>query len=473
MISSNDSGNRNFDLMRLRPVRMLFHWRGFPYVFQTVALLVFIGLAVLAWDSYAPDGVNAKLYAKSNLATLLIWGIWWPGMVWTAVLFGRVWCMICPMELVSNLSERVARSLGVKQLVLRRWVTSGALMVVFYALIQFLVAGAHINRVPAYTSLFLIGLLSMALLTGLIFKDRAFCRGFCPVGLLLATYGRGGMLAVRPASEKTCQTCNGKDCLAPCNRYRTDARSCPSLLNPSKLDSNRDCLICGQCIKSCTSNNVQLQLRRPFHANAVERFASWPVTIFVMLVSGFVTWELCAEWPKAEELFLTVPGLLNRSLGVSGLAGYIDALWAMVMFPLGVWSLIGLGKWCCGKSANLGEFWQQTALPIAIVVSAGHMSKGLAKFVAWAGFLPYALNDPSGRQTAIGISQGIFPKPVELLSLSAVAIVASILIGFSVFFASRETKASQTDSGYRILAIKAAFAASFLIVILAHAVSGN
>ena len=97
--------NKGVDLLRLRPVRALFLWRGFPYLFRGITLLVFVGLAVLAWGHYAPTGVNAKLYAKSNLATLLIWGIWWPGMVWTAVLFGRAWCMICPMELVSNLSE--------------------------------------------------------------------------------------------------------------------------------------------------------------------------------------------------------------------------------------------------------------------------------------------------------------------------------------------------------------------------------
>lgn len=469
----NDSENRNLNLARLRPVRVLLHWRGFPYVFQAAALLIFVGLAVLAWGDYAPAGVNAKLYAKSHLATLLIWGIWWPGMVWTAVLFGRAWCMVCPMELASNLSERVAKSLGIKQLILRPWVTSGVLIVVLYALIQFLVAGAHINRVPAYTSLFLIGLLSMAVLTGLIFKNRAFCRGFCPVGLLLGTYGRGGMLAVRPGSKEACRNCTGKDCLAERNRHKADARSCPSLLNPSTLDSNRDCLVCGQCIKSCPSDNMQLLLRPPFHSTAVERHASWPVTIFVMLVSGFVTWELCAEWPKAEELFLTVPGLINQSLGVSRLAGFIDAFWAMVIFPLSIWSLMGLGKWCFGKSANLGEFWRQTALPVATVVSAGHMSKGVAKFVTWGGFLPYALKDTNGSQTATGISRGILPMPTELLSLPAVAVVASTLIGLSVFLASREAKTLKTDAGYRVLLIKAAFAASFLIIILAHAVLGN
>jgi polyferredoxin len=267
-----------FDVLRLRGVRALIVWPGFPYVFQTAMLAVFVGLAMIAWGVHAPVGVKAKLFAKTNLATLMIWGVWWPAMVWIAVLFGRVWCTVCPLELVSNVSERIARALTFPQRPLRRWMASGTIIFGLYALIQMLVAGAHINRVPAYTSWFLIGLLTMALVTGLVFKDRAFCRAFCPVGLLLGTYGRSGMLAVRAGSGATCQGCTGQDCIVSCNRTRLDARSCPSLLNPPKLNSNRDCLICGQCIKACKPDNMQLLLRRPFPASDFrESVASWPV----------------------------------------------------------------------------------------------------------------------------------------------------------------------------------------------------
>ena len=134
-----------------------------------------------------------------------------------------------------------------------------------------------------------------------------------------------------------------------------------------------------------------------------------------------------------------IPGLINQGLDISWLSGYLDALWAMVVFPLIIWSLMGSGVMALGKAANLGNAWRSIALPVAIIISAGHMSKGLAKFVSWVGFLPYALKEPSGIQTAMNISQGIFPKPHELLSLPTVAFVASILIGLSVFLAVRVT----------------------------------
>lgn len=202
-IASNaHKASRGFDLLRVPGVRRLILWRGFPYVFQGVTLAAFLALLVIGWQRYTPSGVSQKLYAQTNLAALMVWGLWWPAMIWLTVLFGRAWCMVCPLELVSNVSERLGRRLGLRQRPLRSWIASGAIIVFLYALIQFFVAGAEIRRVPAYTSFFLIALLALAVLTGLFLKDRAFCRGFCPVGLLLSAYGRGGMLAVRAACGK-------------------------------------------------------------------------------------------------------------------------------------------------------------------------------------------------------------------------------------------------------------------------------
>lgn len=434
------------DLLRLPGVRKWVQWRGFPYVFQAAMLAVFIALAVISWGVHAPEGVNAKLFAKTNLATLLIWGVWWPGMVWMAVLLGRAWCMVCPLELVSNVSERLARALKLPQRPLRKWIASGGIIVGLYALIQMLVAGAHINRVPAYTSWFLVGLLAMAALTALVFKDRAFCRGFCPVGLLLGTYGRGGMLAVRAGSGATCQGCTGKDCIMSCNRTRSDARSCPSLLNPPKLASNKDCLVCGQCIKSCQPDNMRLLLRRPFPASDVrEALASWPVTLFVMLVSGFVTWELFTEWPAAEKVFLMPPEWLANSLGVPSAAGWLKGAWALTVVPLVLWSLLAGAVRLFGGEQRISAIWRRLALPLAVVVSVGHMSKGLAKFVSWSPFLPTALVEPTGLETVKAIGAKSMTVPSPWLGLSTVAVVSLALVCVALALGTREYRLAHRD----------------------------
>jgi polyferredoxin len=461
---------RGFDLLKFPPIRNLVLWRGFPYVFQAGLLLFFIALIILGWGRFAPAGVNAKLFAKTNLVTLLVWGLWWPAMVWIAVLFGRVWCMVCPLELVSNVSERLGRRLGIRQRPLRRWLLSGVAIVSLYALIQLFVAGAKIHRVPAYTALFLLGLLSMAFLTSLLFKDRAFCRAFCPVGQLLAIYGRGGMLAVRADSAQVCKDCAGKPCLATCNRTKMDARSCPSLLNPPRLDTNRDCLVCTQCIKSCQPDNMLLLLRRPFpRADAREPLASWPTTAFVMLVSGFVTWELCTEWPAAEVAFLTVPQWLSTRMGVTSVSGYLNGLWALLVVPLVTWSMMALLLRRFDVNLSVGLAWRRLALPVAIIVSAGHMSKGLAKFVSWAGFLPQALKDPTGAETLQAITTKVAPEPSLLLSVPTVSAISILLLTVALFMAVRETKLSNSQAHKACLVPQFALASGFVLIVLGWA----
>ena len=99
----------HIDLLQFGPLKSMMLWSGFPYLFQLVTLVLFVGFAVVAWGLFPPDGVADKLFAKTNLVNLVIWGLWWPAMVVTAVMFGRVWCMICPLELVANLCQGVAR----------------------------------------------------------------------------------------------------------------------------------------------------------------------------------------------------------------------------------------------------------------------------------------------------------------------------------------------------------------------------
>lgn len=463
---TGSSGQKGFNVLKIRPIRSFVVWPGFPYIFQFLALAIFVFLAVNGWRQFTPEGVNDKLYAKTNIVNLLIWGLWWPSIVWMSVLFGRLWCMVCPLELVANVTERLARRLGVKQFVLGTWLRSGALILGIYALIQLLVAGIHLHRVPSYTSLFLWGLIGTAGIAGFFLKDRAFCRGFCPVGLLLSTYGRGGMLAVRAGSGQVCNSCIGKDCIAACNRTKLYGRSCPSLLNPPKLNSNRDCLVCSQCIKSCNPDNMQLVLRRPFHPDDTrEPMASWPVTIFVMMVSGFVTGELCSEWGAAQSIFLRAPAGFAEYAGISSAAGWIKGIWMICVYPVALWSVLGIVSLLAGRSTSVTNSWRLLALPLAVIVSAGHMAKGLAKFTSWIGFLPYAVNDPSGIRTVTEITSKTISSPAPVLSMPFVSVIGMMLIITGTYFSIREARLANPETYRRRLVPKFMISILFIFII--------
>jgi len=435
---SDNVNTQGLDILKFKPIRVMVLWSGFPYIFQAAALAAFIALAVFGWGQFAPQGANDKLFAKCSIVTLTIWGLWWPAMVWIAVLLGRVWCMICPLELVANVSERLARRLGVKQHILGKRMRSGILILGLYALIQMLIAGVHLHRVPAYTSMFLWGLLAVAAFVGFFFKDRAFCKGFCPVGLLLSIYGRGGIFAVRRNATGRCTDCTQKDCTNACNRNKLDARSCPSLLNPSKLNDSADCLLCCQCIKSCSFNNMQLLMRRPFHhADTRKASASWPVTLFIMMVSGFVSYELCTEWKAAKSFFLWLPKHVTELFGLTAYSGWIKGVWTLFLYPLTLWSMLGLLILLFYRISLL-DAWKQLALPVAVVVAAGHMAKGVVKFASWGGFVPLAFKEPAGIDTALKVSTKLIPQPESFFSISVVSVIGIALIMIGSYFALRE-----------------------------------
>jgi len=438
---------QRFNLLELKPIRALVLWSGFPYIFQALLLLLFIGLIVLSWNDFAPQSVNDKLYAKTHLVNLTVWGIWWPLMVWLAVLFGRIWCTVCPLELVNNLSERLGRRIGIQQRKLGKWLISGVFILIFYATIQMLIAGMHLHRVPAYTSIFLTFMIATAFITGLLFENRAYCRGFCAVGLLLKAYGRGGMVAVRPESSDVCHDCGEKWCIKHEYKHKLDARSCPTLLEPTTLDNNRDCLVCTQCIKACQPNNMQLQLRAPYSSqDGRESEASWPMLLFIMLLSGFVTLELCTESPVAKSIFLWPVDALTSQIGIAGIGGWLEGIWALIIFPLLLWSLLGGINMLMKGASSLTDAWRNMAFSIVIIIAAGHMSKGLAKFTSWGGFFPDALRDPSGRETVQAMTANPELLPAPLLSFPTVTTIALGLMGIAIFYAIREARLAHADT---------------------------
>jgi hypothetical protein len=416
-----------FNLLQIAAVRRLVLWAGFPSVLQGVVLAIFVTLAVIGWGHLTPPGVNTKLYAKTNVVNLVIWGLWWPAIIWVTVLLGRAWCTVCPLELVSSSAERAGRRLGLRQRPLAGWLAKGSLALCLFALLQLLVPSVQIHRMPHYTSVFLWASLAVAVIVGLFTMDRAFCRGFCPVSLLLNAYGRGGMLAVRARGQGAARGCE------------RSVHHCASLLNPANLDSNRDCLVCGGCVKAGGPDEMQLLWRAPFSAADLrEPIASWPLTLFVMLVSGFVTFELCGVWKAAEPVFLWAPKQASAALNAGAAAGWIQGVWTVVVVPFLLWLVLALVTRATGGAASLGEAWRRLALPTAVIVAAGHMAKGLEKFTSWIGFLPGALHEPTGVNTALQMNAKVMAQPAAWLTLPALSVITMLLMAVAVWLAVRE-----------------------------------
>ena len=86
-------------------INKLFRFSWFPLVFQILTLSVFVMLIIGGLFVDTDDMAFAMVVRNTNVSNLIVWSYWWPLIILSAIFFGRVWCMVCPMELVTTLAS--------------------------------------------------------------------------------------------------------------------------------------------------------------------------------------------------------------------------------------------------------------------------------------------------------------------------------------------------------------------------------
>lgn len=411
-----------YDILSWNPIRWLLMSPAFPIVLQAIA---FIGVVALAVNGLGVGpgmtGDELLILRKTNLTTLVVWGLWWPAMIVVALFLGRAWCTVCPMEMINRLGDAIARRICWPRARLGGFLRAGWLIVVIYFVLQLLVAGFSIHRVPHYTSIFIFAILGAALVTGLLFSDpRSFCRAFCPAGALLLVYGRYTPLQLEARDPSVCDSCATKDCVRSQNRRRFDKRRCPSMLAPFRRKASDGCVLCLQCAKVCPYGNMGFGL-----VTAAAPVSRKPIlrpfeAAFVMIALGFVAHEVIGEVKWLDAIFHATSAWLNR-LVPSVSFGWMEALWFLGLFPLIAWSVISGIAYLMGHRGDLKSVLLAAATGVAPIVAVAHLAKAVAKVSSWGGFLPVSVGDPKGLDTfRATITDQTLSSPAELLGLSIV-----------------------------------------------------
>jgi len=394
----------------------------YPYVLQVGALICFALFIYFGWGqpTFEMNSAAENLYRKLNFTTFVVWGLWWTSMIWIAFFIGRAWCHVCPLELIMNVAERFGRRLGVSQKLLPKMFRNGILILLGYLIVQFAVASFHIHRAPQGAALFLISLSAIAFIFGLFFKYRSFCSHICPVGILLNCYSRNAPFELRIIDQATCDKCETKDCRSLKTYNQWNGRGCPSLLNPPKLDSNKDCLLCMQCVKACPYSNIRFGVRKFFKDILPGEKIGMAIPLFLIIITGFLTYELTLN-KEMKELFLTVPHRAEHFWEVTNphWKGFLKGFWTLVIFPSAIWlTFASIFKLVTHKPFKF-YFTIYAIAFIPLLVSA-HLSKALDKWNAWLKGIDLPFKDPFGVDTfqAIFVDKTL-AEPGKIVALSA------------------------------------------------------
>ena len=270
------------NLLKIKPFRLIISSKYFPIVPQIITFIAYIGLFIGSVGVGPHPRIASYLYV-TNLANFLVWNLWLPVLILTTVFFGRIWCVVCPLELMNSLMSRIG--FKNKPGILRsKWAITA-----YYAFILF-VANKYLGlgMVPRSTAIYLAGIFTMAGVVGLIWEKRTFCSYVCPIGNLLGLYSHISFMEWRADNPAVCRECKTRDCAAKKYYDKLSGHSCTSNLYPARIPDNRDCLLCSHCMKACPDSNFRLSLRGPF-ADFFTKLKLKPAEmVLLLLVIGFV-----------------------------------------------------------------------------------------------------------------------------------------------------------------------------------------
>ncbi len=329
--TENNGDNEKPDLLDVYFFRNLVKNRFFkPIVnvifFAVLLIIIYFGLSSEP-DLRFPGGIP--------FATTMIWDIWHPLLAFTLILIGRLWCFACPIGAAGDWTQSVF-SLKKKYPEKYRnlWIA-----VIFFLFI--FAAERHLfmfTRNPPNTALLLLFFTGLAVVMGAIYEKRSFCRYICPIGLILGVFSMLSAIELRCKSKKTCQEHNIKECVVG-----TEAgKPCPLGEFPQTMERNNYCIMCMECVKSCSKDNIRISPRLP-GADLVKSRRTHLDEAY--LVHGIIIIFLFVLGMERLQFRNTVIGFVKSTLPVNSVT-FLDLywrnMWAIIIFAVITLGAVGI-----------------------------------------------------------------------------------------------------------------------------------
>lgn len=356
--------------------------RGMIQAIQWGIVLLYAVLLIVPVFLPLPASGATILSNLTLLAQFAFWGIWWPFVILSVVLFGRMWCgVLCPEGALTELASRHGLGRAIPHWM--RW--SGWPFVAFGCTTIY---GQLISvyEYPKATLLILGGSTVAAIGVGFVYGrgSRLWCRYLCPVNGVFALLAR-----IAPLHFSVDRAAWNRD---PARQTRID---CAPLIDVRHMRSAAQCHACGRC--SGHRGAVSLALRAPNSEVLAARPGQIGTPIAALLVFGLLgiapgafqwtvspwfvalrqravewlvdhdsyrlldsnaPWWLLTHYPAASDTFTWLDGLL--------IAGYIAA------YALAVGGLIWLALRAAARLAGGASFdWRSLALGLVPIGGAG------------------------------------------------------------------------------------------------------
>ena len=459
-------------------LRSAWTWR----LLRTACLVLLLAMAAWGWHHHRIAGLEVRdplMY--TSLTNHLFWVWWIMGVVFVALLFGRSWCAVCPLGWLNGLFSRIGFRFERPQ-----WLRNFIPVTLVLILLQLMVYFFAIHRYPDYTAILLTLCIVLAAGAGLLFRERAFCTLLCPAGAVFGLYARIAPFQLRVVDRNVCNACDSQRCIAEPTEWRQhrigstvlyrrhQLDGCPVSLVPSELADSADCTLCLNCMQNCDKQNVKLG----FRSWLTDLYSSGlrpSETFFFLALLGMLTANFSKVFVELRDSIFWLPEQVSLLLGWQENGFYVIAvIWIALLLPILLmlpgYIIFKLGQIKTTELSELpdsvteieaGEhpgFWAnlgRLALPFIPMILSAHAVLALVKINAKAGYLLYAIGDPSGIKPflAMNVMQTVTPPgvliPLDILKwLIAIVLVIGLLISYRVGFLSGKSRLAEVDRSY-------------------------
>jgi polyferredoxin len=263
-------------------VKRVLRHAAYPAFFQWMSLVVF---AFIVFEL-----LTGPANAKDNLGSVLVWVLWWP-MLTVLFFFGRIWCAVCPFSLLSDLLRHVAGNSFKAPPFLKQ--NGFSMMVGFLLILTLAQEVLHIAESTTITAVMLLVIVTGVSTAGVFFERRSWCRYLCPLGGMAVTYSRTGCVALK-GNPTLCHSCHTVNCY----KGSQNSSGCPMFEFPRVMDTAAYCSLCGQCLRDCPHDAVDIQLRLPTSELWFIRKPRLQEALLAVLLMGIVLARNVAEFAR-------------------------------------------------------------------------------------------------------------------------------------------------------------------------------
>ncbi|AXE36976.1 hypothetical protein DK843_10870 [Chromobacterium phragmitis] len=224
----------------LRDHAALLRWLQWAVVLVYAFLLIVPACLELPGDA-ARMWNNLTIFAQ-----FVFWGIWWPFVLLSMVLFGRLWCgVLCPEGALSEWAARKGMGRPIP-----RWMRWGGWPFVAFVLTTVYGQLVSVYQYPKAALLVLGGSTVAAVAVGFVYTrgKRAWCRHLCPVNGVFGLLSKLAPLHYR-VDEAAWKA----------SHERTPAVDCAPLQPLRHMQGGSGCHMCGRC--SGHRGAIELSLR--------------------------------------------------------------------------------------------------------------------------------------------------------------------------------------------------------------------